>query len=329
MRPCSWWTASPALKSQTEKVFEYAAEFNLGAAFLVNKLDRERASFDRSLASINEFFGRTAVPLQLPIGSEKNFTGIVDLVTMKSYTYTPDGDGKGKEGDIPGDLADAAKSGHEALVEMVAEGNDALMEEFFEQGTLPVEHIVEGLQLAIRERRIFPVLCASSYQNIATDRILSFIVEYLPSPDARGKVKATLNGNEMERPVAEKEPAAAVVFKTMADPFAGRVSFFKVESGVIKNDDHLNNSRTGGDERLAHLSSPMGKNLQPVTELHAGDIGAVAKLNDTLTGDTLHVKTSPIVYPKVVVPEPSIAYAIEAKTRNDEDRMGNALAQDS
>jgi elongation factor G len=311
----------------TEKVFEYAAEFNLGTAFLVNKLDRERASFDRSLESIHEFFGRTAVPVHLPIGSEKNFTGIVDLVNMKAYTYTPGGDGKGKEGEIPGDLAEAAKAAHETLVEMVAEGNDALMEEFFDKGTLPVEHIVEGLQSAIRERRIYPVLCSSAYQNIGTDRLLSFFVEYLPAPDARGNLKATLNGAEIERSVSEKEPAAAIVFKTMADPFAGRVTFFKVASGVIKNDDHLTNGRSSADERLAHLSSPMGKNLQGVTELHAGDIGAVAKLRDTLTGDTLHVKTSPAVYPKVAIPEPSIAYAIEAKSRNDEDRMGNALAR--
>jgi elongation factor G len=243
---------------------------------------------------------------------------------MKAYTYTAGGDGKGKEGEIPGDLADAAKTAHEALVEMVAEGNDALMEEFFDKGTLPADHIIEGLQSAIRERRIFPVVCCSGYQNIGSDRLMSFIVDYLPAPAAR-TVNASSNGDMAERKISSSAPAAAYVFKTAADPFAGRVSFFKVYSGVVKNDDHLINNRTGGDERLAHIGVPQGKAIQHVTELHAGDIGAVAKLRDTLTGDTLHAKTAPVAFSRVVVPEPSIAYAIEAKSRNDEDRMGNAL----
>jgi elongation factor G len=311
----------------TEKAVSFASEYNIGQAFVINKLDRERASFERALESIHEFFGRTAIPVQLPIGSEKNFTGIVDLVTMKAYTYTPGGDGKGKEGPIPGDMAEAAKIAHEALVEMVAEGNDALMEEFFEQGTLPTEHIVEGLQSAIRERRVFPVLCGSAYQNIGSDALLNFIVDYFPAPNARGAIKAVVNGAEAERPIADSGPATAFVFKTMADPFAGRVSYFKVYSGVIKNDDHLLNSRTSGDERLAHLGAPFGKQIQNVTQIHAGDIGAVPKLRDTLTGDTLAAKGANVTYPKVAIPEPSIAYAIEAKSRNDEDRMGNALGR--
>ncbi|HET8547461.1 MAG TPA: elongation factor G [Bryobacteraceae bacterium] len=311
----------------TEKAVSFAAEYNIGQAFFINKLDRERASFERALESIHEFFGRTAIPIQLPIGSEKNFTGIVDLINMKAYTYTPGGDGKGKEGAIPGDLADAAASAHEALIEMIAEGNDALMEEFFDSGTLPAEHIIEGLQSAVRERRIFPVLCGSGYQNIGSDALLNFVVDYFPAPHARGAVKATVNGSERERPIADSEAPAAFVFKTIADPFAGRLSYFKVYSGAIRNDDHLINSRTSADERLAHLGSPMGKQIQNVTELHAGDIGAVAKLRDTLTGDTLAAKGANVAYPKVTVPEPSIAYAIEARSRNDEDRMGNALAR--
>jgi elongation factor G len=310
----------------TEKTVSFAAEYNIGQAFFINKLDRERASFQRSLDSIQEFFGRTAIPVQLPIGAEKNFSGVVDLVTMKAYTYTPGGDGKGKESAIPGDLADAAKSGHEALVEMVAEGNDSLMEEFFDTGTLPTEHIIEGLQSAIRERRIFPVLCGSAYQNIGTDTLLNFMGDYFPAPNTRA-VKATINGSDGERPISESQAPAAFVFKTTADPFAGRLSYFKVYSGVVRNDDHLINSRTSNDERLAHIGSPMGKQIVSVTELHAGDIGAVAKLRDTVTGDTLAAKGANVVYPKVTVPEPSIAYAIEAKSRNDEDRMGNALAR--
>jgi elongation factor G len=310
---------------QTEKVWAFADEFNLPRAVVINKLDRERADFQRALASVQENFGRAAVPVQIPIGSERDFKGVVDLVRMKAYTYTPDGDGKGKEGDIPADLADAAQKAHEALIEMVAEGNDSLMEEFFEKGSLPVEHIVDGLKQGVRDQRIFPVLCASALHNIGTDLILNFIVDNLSAPTEREPAAATVDGKEATRKVAENDQCSLYVFKTTADPFAGRINFFKVTTGIVKNDANLQNVARGVAERLAHLSSPQGKTLQPVTELHAGDIGAVAKLKDTLTGDTLADKGLNIAYPPVKLPEPSIAFAIEAKSRNDEDRMGNAV----
>ncbi len=312
---------------QTEKVWQFTEDFKLPRAIIINKLDRERADFQRTLNNVQEVFGRTAVPIQLPIGSERAFTGIVDLVTMKSYTYTHDGDGKGKEGEIPANLAEAAQAAHEVLVEMVAEGNDALLEEFFEKGTLPVEHIVAGLQQAVRELRIFPVMCASALHNIGTELILNFIVEYLPAPIEREAVPVLVAGaaNGASHKVTDGDHCALYVFKTTADPFAGRITFFKVMSGVVKNDANLNNINRGGAERLAHLSSAQGKTLQPVTELHAGDLGAVAKLKETLTGDTLAEKGVNYTYPPVKLPEPSIAFAIEAKSRNDEDRMGHAV----
>ena len=310
---------------QTEKVWSFCEDFQLPRAIVINKLDRERSSFERALESVQAFFGRTAIPVHLPIGSEKNFNGVVDLVRMKSYTYMSDGDGKGKEGEIPADLADAAKAAHEALVEMVAEGNDAYLEEFFDTGTLPVEHILDGLREAIRQRRMFPVLCASALHNVASDLILNFAFEYFPNPAERGPWKGTLNGAEKERAVKDSEPLSAFVFKTIADPFAGRVTYFKVVSGILRNDANLVNSRNGGAERLSHIGTLLGKTINPITELHAGDIGGVAKLKDTLTGDTLADKSSAIAYPPVELPEPSIAYAISAKTRNDEDRMGNAI----
>src|SRR6266404_757318 len=310
---------------QTEKVWDIANGYNLPRAIIINKLDRERSSFDRALESVQSFFGRTAIPIQLPLGAEREFKGVIDLVQMKAYTYTPDGDGKGKEGEIPGDLAEAAQKAHEALIEMVAEGNDALMEEYFDKGTLPVEHILEGLRDAVRENRIYPVLCASSLHNVGTDLILNFIVDNFPGPADRGPWKGVLNGKEVERQVKDSEPLSAFVFKTVADPFAGRVSYFKVVSGVLKNDANVVNTRTGGGERLSHIGVLSGKTIVPVTDLHAGDIGGVAKLKETLTGDTLADKASQISYPAVSLPEPSIAYAIAAKTRNDEDRMGNAI----
>jgi elongation factor G len=310
---------------QTEKVWGYGDEFKLARALVINKLDRERSSFDRTLENIQQAFGRTAVPIQLPIGSERDFKGVVDLVRMKAYTYTPDGDGKGKESEIPANMAEDAKKAHEALVEMVAEGNDKLLEEFFEMGTLPAEDIVLGLREAVKQTRIFPVLCASGLHNIATDLLLNFILEDFPGPADGDPWRATLNGKDVERAVKDSEPVSAFVFKTVADPFAGRVSYFKVVSGVVKNDANLVNSRTGVAERLAHIGALFGKTIQPVPELHAGDIGGVAKLKETLTGDTLADKSSLIAYPAVHLPEPSIAYAISAKTRNDEDRMGHAV----
>jgi elongation factor G len=310
---------------QTEKVWQFTEDFKLPRAVIINKLDRERADFERTLSSVQEFFGRAAVPIQIPIGSEREFSGVVDLIRMKAYTYTPDGDGKGKEGDIPASLADAAQKAHEALIEMVAEGNDALLEEFFDKGTLPVEHIVDGLRQGIRELRIFPVLCASATHNIATDLILNLIVDNLPSPIERGAVAATINGAEGEQKISAAGPASLFVFKTTADPFSGRITFFKVYTGVVKNDAHLDNLTRNAPERFAHIASPQGKTLQPVTEVQAGDIGAVAKLKDTLTGDTLAEKGIDIGYPPVKLPEPSIAFAIEARSRNDEDRMGQAV----
>jgi len=310
---------------QTEKVWAFAEEFKLPRALVVNKLDRERSDFDRALATIQDNFGRIAVPIHYPMGTEREFKGIIDLIRMRAYTYTPDGDGKGKEGDIPAQYAEAAQTAHEALVEMVAEGNDAYMEEFFEKGTLPVEHILDGMRTGVRELRIFPVMCAAANHNIGSDLILDLVVDDMPNPTERGEITAVVNGTEAHRPVAESDLASAYIFKTTADPFAGRISFFRVDTGIIKNDANLQNVNKSASERLAHLSSPNGKTLNPVTELHAGDIGAVAKLKDTLTGDTLAEKGFDITYPPVKFPEPSIAFAIEAKSRNDEDRMGNAV----
>jgi elongation factor G len=310
---------------QTEKVWGFSDGFKLPRAIVVNKLDRERSSFERALESIQENFGRAAVPVQIPIGVEKDFIGVVDLIHMKAYTYEAEGNGKGKEGPIPAADAEAAQKAHETLVEMVAEGNDAFMEEFFEQGTLAPEHILEGLKAGVRELRLFPVLAASALKNIGTDLILDFILDNFPAPCERPAVAAQQGDQEVMRPVSSTEPLAVFVFKTIADPFAGRVSYFKVMSGVVKNDANLHNVRSGAAERFAHVGCLMGKTITPVTELQAGDIGGVAKLKETLSSDTLGDKGSQVIYPQVKLPEPSIAYAIETKSRQDEDRLGNAV----
>jgi elongation factor G len=304
---------------QTEKVWSFTEKFKIPRAFVINKLDRERSSFQRAMESIHRNFGRNAVPIQLPLGCERDFKGVIDLIRMKAYLYNPDGDGKAREAEIPENMANAAQLAHEALVEAVAEGKDELLEEFFAEGTLPVEHIIDGLLAEIRDDRIYPVLCSSALHNVGSDEILNFIASYFPAPSERGPVAG--------RHIKDSEPASVFVFKTNADPFSGRVTYFKVMSGCVKNDATLTNGRTQNPERLAHIGVPMGKTIQPITELHAGDIGAVAKLKDTLTGDSLFDKNAPIHYPKVELPEPSIAYAISAKTRQDEDRMGVAVAR--
>ena len=317
--------AISGVEPHTEKMWGIAEELGLPRAIVINKLDRDRASFDRALESIHARFGRAAVAIQLPLGSDKDFKGVIDLIRMKAYLYTPDGDGKSREAEIPAEYAEAAKLAHEELVELVAEGKDDLMEEFFEKGTLPEEHIVAGLDEEMREMRVFPIVCMSGPHNIGSDMLLNLIVEAFPSPLDRPPVKLTLNGKEIERKYSGAEPAAAYVFKTTADPFAGRITFFKVLSGCIKNDANLQNGARNTTERLAHIGVPFGKTIVPVNEIHAGDIGAVAKLRETLTGDTLTDKSSQVAFAPVKLSEPSIAFAVEAKSRNDEDRMGNAL----
>ncbi|MBM3784383.1 MAG: elongation factor G [Acidobacteria bacterium] len=309
----------------TEKTAWVCGELNIPRVFVVNKLDRERSSFERALESIQGVFGRGAIPVHLPIGSEREFKGVVDLVRMRAWTFTSDGDGKGKEGDIPADLAGPAQAAHEALVEMVAEGNDALLEKFFSEGSLPVDDLVAGLRQAIRDLRLFPVFACSALHNIGTGLILDQWSELLPTPVERDNAYGSNNGQEVVRKMNNGDPLSVFVFKTIADPFAGRLSLFRVVSGVLKNDAHLINGTTGTDERFAHLSAPLGKSLNAVNELRAGDIGVVAKLKDTLTGHTLHDKAHPVQFPPVQLPEPSIAYAITAKSRNDEDKLGATI----
>ena len=308
----------------TEKVWQFADEFLLPRAIFINRLDRDRSSFERALESVQERFGKGCVPIQIPIGSEKDFRGVIDLVKMKAYTYTLDGNGLGVEGPIPADYADAAKAAHDALVETVAEGKDDLMAKFFEEGTLNETDLMRGIREEVAEDRVFPILCGSALRNIGVDLLLTYIEEDFPTPAEREHAINTAPP-ELKRRAVDNEPVSVYVFKTVADAFAGRISYFKVCSGVLKNDAQMVNMRTGTTEKLSHIGTLMGKTIQQVPELHAGDIGAVAKLKDSLTWDTLCEKASSIQYPPVQLPEPSIAYAIQAKSRNDEDKMGHAV----
>lgn len=324
----------------TQRVWGFAQEFNLPRVLVVNRVDREHAGPLAVLDHLRNSFGRQVAPVQLPIGAEGGFRGIIDLVTMQAYEYTPGGNGRGKQVPIPDDLAEQARSAHEALVEQVAESKDELMEEFFAKGTIPVEDLVPALHAAIREDRIFPVLFASGLANIGSDRVLEFLNTYTPAPSERDPLAvaaATANGPSngaaqkdwpvemITRPVADDAPLSLFVFKTISDPFAGQISFIKVFSGCVHNDETVANYKQHGTEKLSHLSIMQGKNAVAVTELHAGDIGAVPKLKNTHTGDTLGDKNNAVFYEPVKLPEPAIAFAIEARTRADEDKLANGL----
>jgi len=216
----------------TEKVWQYADEINLPRVICVSRMDRERANWETALESLVNAFGRLVVPVQIPIGSEKSLKGVIDLVTMKAYTYEMGGNGKGKEGPIPGELEAAAQEAHEKLVEIVAEGKDELMEEFFDKGTIAEEHLIPALHEAIKEDRIFPVLFASGLGNIGTDHLLDFVVDYFPTAAEHAAVHAdeatsSSNGHGIDLQVSDKAPTSVYVFKTANDPFAGRITFFK------------------------------------------------------------------------------------------------------
>ena len=313
----------------TQRVWNYCEEYKTPRLIVVNRMDRDRADAARVLESLTTAFGRDVIPIELPIGSEKSLAGVIDLVRMKAYTYEMGGNGKGKETEIPANLKDQALEAHERLVELVAEGDDKLMEKFFEAGTLGEEDLIPALHNAIREDKIFPVIFSSGLGNIGADRVMDFIVDYTPAPSehewVQGEAAPSGNGDAPKRHETDEEPVSVYVFKTVSDAFAGRISYFKVFSGVLKNDATLLNYPKSSQEKLSHISVMQGKTAIPVNELHAGDIGAVAKLKDTLTGDTLGDKSAPIQYPRVKLPEPAITFAIEPKSRADEDKLGPGL----
>jgi elongation factor G len=338
--------AQNGVEAVTERVWKFAEEANVPRFVVVNQMDHPKAGGANGLSALiddlHERWGRLCVPVQLPISGPDGFHGVVDLVTMEAFYYTPGGDGRGKIGEVPASLTGAAKAAHEALVELVAEGKDELMEEYFAEGTIPEQHLITALHEAIREDRIFPVLFVSGQANMGADHLLDFIKVYAPAPTERAPlpVKAaalqavTANGGGGDSPagsgvsvrrISDSEPTALLVFKTMSDPFAGRISFFKVISGVVRNDATLENYTRRGQERFAHLSVMQGRKAMEVVELHAGDLGAVAKLRETFTGDTLGQKGAEIQIELAALPEAAMTYAIEPKSRADEDKLAPAI----
>ncbi len=337
--------AQNGIETITEKVWRFAEELNLPRVVVINQMDHPKAGGGGGLSALiddlHERWGRACVPVQLPIVDAQGFHGVVDLVTMQAFHYETGGSGIGKTGEIPASMNQHAKEAHEALVELVAEGKDELMEEFFNDGTLSEEHLIPALHEAIREDKIFPVLFASGLSNVATDHLLDFIKVYMPCPAERPAIalKSALregviaNGDKLVeagagiamRKIDDSAPVSLFIFKTMTDPFAGRISFFKVLSGVLKNDATLENFSRREQERFAHLSVAQGRKTIEVPELHAGDLGAVAKLKSSLTGDTLGQKGAEGQFEIAHFPEPAMTYAIEPKSRADEDKLAPAI----
>ncbi|MFN7944602.1 MAG: elongation factor G [Blastocatellia bacterium] len=313
---------------QTEKAWEYCNELQRARPrlFVINKLDKERADFGATLNQLRETFSIHCVPFTLPIGSEKNFRGVVDVIRMKAWEF--DASGKAKEIPIPEDGRGYINETHERLIEAVAESDDTLMEHFFEAGTLPDDEFIGGIKKAILSGVLMPVFATSATSLVGVSTLMDMVAEFAPYPSDLGAVHAHPDADhpadDLERQVGDSEAPAAFVFKTIVENF-GRITVMKVFSGVIKSDATLTNMRTGTQERLGPLHVIQGKSVEKINEAHAGDIVAVLKLKDTTTGDTLSDKASPIYFDPVKFPEASIHFAVEPKSRADEDKLSGAI----
>ena len=319
-------SAVDGVEVQTEVVWEMAAEARIPRAVFVNKIDRERASFERTLDGLIAAFGTQVAPIQLPIGEEHDFSGVVDLLNRRAYRY--DSTPKGEEGDWPEDLTAKAEPYRERLAESVAEADDALLEKYLDQGELTAEEIVRGVKAGLAEAKFSPVLVGAAGRPAGVDRLAQFVIEAFPSPLDRPPVKVIKkDGSEEERACDPNGPLAALVFKTVSDPYVGRINLFRVYSGRMRPDSPVFNATKNTEERVGQLFTMRGKDHETVAEIPAGDIGAVAKLAHSATGDTLSAKADPVTLPPLDLPEPLLAMAIEPKTKGDEDKLSTALAR--
>ena len=311
---------------QTQKVWELADEFNLPRIIFINRMDRERSNFTTALESIRSKFKKKVTPVCLPIGAEDKFNGIVDLIGLKAYLFS-DNKGIGKIVDIPAEMMDEVKSLRDSMVEDIAEADDELMNKYLEAGELSPEELQTGLKKGVSSGNLIPVVCGSSIKGIGISLLLDLIVSSFASPLDRGPVKGKKPKTDdiEERQPSEDAPFSAIVFKTIADPYAGRLTLFRVYSGKLNSDTPVYNSSRKITEKFGHIFFLEGKNQKPAEDLVPGDIACVAKLKETVTGDTLCNEKSPIILEKVAVPPPIISYAMEPKTRGDEDKIASSI----
>ena len=315
--------ATTGVEGGTEKVWEVADKYELPRLIFVNKMDKENASFENSLASIEETLETRAVPIQLPIGEEAEFSGVVDFVQMGAF-LAPDGNKRVAKTDVPDALAAPAEEAREALVEVAAESDDALIEKFFE-GELSDEEIQDGLKTGIFENQFVPVLCGSALKNIGVQQVMDTLMDCFPSPVDAGLVEG-VDASETREPSADA-PMSAVVFKTIADPFAGQLSFFRVYSGTLQGDTQVSNATRGQIERLGKTTFMNGKDTISTVQVQAGDIGALTKLAATRTGDTLCDRDTPIQLPGIEFPPSVISYAIRPTREGEDEKMISALTR--
>jgi len=315
--------AASGVEVGTEQVWRYCEEANLPRLILVNKMDRENANFDQTLSQLQDKFGHKCAPLHLPIGSQDSFQGIVDLLAMKSYTGAD-----AKEGDIPAELADQANSYREKLIEAIAEIDDSLIEKYLGGEELTAEEMATGLRQAVAAGKIVPVLAGSALKSIGVSTLLNTIRALLPSPE--GIEAATVD--ESGKSAGSIKPAAdgslaALVFKTSADPYVGKLTYFRVYRGSIASNSQVWNANQGEVERIGQLFTLRGKNQETADKVSAGDIGAVAKLNVTVTGDTLGIREDAVRIAPAQFPSPIFSEAVHPKTKADVDKLGTALSR--
>jgi elongation factor G len=306
--------AVSGVEVQTEIGWRETEKTNLPKIALINKMDRENANFDRVLQQMKDVFKKNIVPIQLPIGSVENFSGIVDILKMKAYKYASSS-GEYQEEEIPDEMKAAAESAREELIEAAAEGDDELLMKYLDGEELSEEEIDTGLKNAFKANSFVPVLCASALNNIGIGPILDFIADIVPSP-----IDVT------EKPM-EEEPQSALVFKTLADPYVGKLNFFRVYGGSLKSDSVMYNANKEKEEKIGQVFTMRGKNQETLSEVKAGDIAVLAKLQETETGDTLCSKNNPLKLEGVEFPKPMLSIAIEPKSKGDEDKLGGAIGK--
>ncbi|MBL7171146.1 MAG: elongation factor G [Candidatus Omnitrophica bacterium] len=310
----------------TLKVWKFADTFKLPLAILVNRLDKDNADFENSVAGISEKFSIKAIPVSIPIGSSQNFEGVIDLIAMKALFYQKDGKGKFEIKDIPDTLQDAASKAREKLVEAVAESSDELIEKYLNDGQLSEKEIQDGLKISFRERKIFPVVACSAALNIGLHTLLDLIVNSFPSPLERGSVLAQgADNKDVEIKVSQDDPFCAYVFKLMSESHVGDLTFFRIFSGKLDAGSPAYNSTRRQDERLGQLILMQGKNRQEITSASCGEIVAVAKLKATVIGDTLTDRKNPVILKGVVFPQPVVTQALIPKTKKDQEKLSSVL----
>ena len=315
------------VQSQSETVWRQANRYEVPRMVFVNKMDRTGADFYRVVDQIKNRLGGNAVPIQLPIGAEDKFTGLVDLMTMKAEIYTNDLGTDIREEEIPAELAEQAKEYHDAMVEAIAGEDDDLMEKFFEDpDSITVDELRAGLRKAVCNNKIVPVCCGTAFKNKGVQLLLDNVVYYMPSPVDVKAIEGELeDGTKVERHSSDSEPFSSLAFKVMTDPFVGRLTFMRIYSGVITSGSYVLNASNGKKERISRLVRMYADQRLEESEVYAGDICAAVGLKDTTTGDTLCDEKAPIILEKINFPEPVISVAIEPKTKADQDKMGIAL----